>query len=55
MSTHTEQKPNVNVTSELSFSKLAEESTHARHGRKAAFFLSVDRQISQEHFIHVKM
>lgn len=55
MSTHTEQKPNMNVTWEFSSSKLAEESTHARHGRKAVFFLSVDRQISQEHFIHVKM
>lgn len=47
MSTHTQQKPNINATWELSFSKLVEENTHARHGRKAWFFPNKDRQIIQ--------
>lgn len=55
MSTLIQQKPNINAAWQLSCSKLAEESTHTRHGRKARFFPSTDRKIIQEHFTYVKI
>lgn len=44
------QKPNMNATPELPFSKLlSEENTHARHVKKSLFVPTIAKQINQEH------
>lgn len=44
------EKPNMNATPELPFSKmLSEENMHARHVKKSLLVSTIVKQINQEH------